>query len=191
MSIRDAFSEAMRSRWSLPIAFFLGLIENSVFIFFMEPLFIPMMAARGKQAWRVALALVLGAVAGGLVVYFFGVWADERYIEPLFEHLGATEAYLEAQERLNEDGFMSLFLIGVTPFPFQLGAAAAGAAHYALLPFMAAVFLGRGCRYFFYALVVTLIGYRAEKWIQNHEFEIFVLGMIIFVGFLVWTIFYS
>ncbi|MEM9233532.1 MAG: VTT domain-containing protein [Pseudomonadota bacterium] len=187
--MRDRFTRALRSRWAVPLAVLLGAIENSIFIFFMEPLFIPMMASRGRQAWRIALALVVGAVIGGLIMYAFGMWADERIIRPLFEQFGATETYLEAGERLQENGFGALFLIALTPFPFQLGAAAAGAASYPILPFIAAVSLGRAGRYFFYAFIVMLIGARAQKWVENNEFEIFIGGMVIFVVFILWSLF--
>lgn len=189
MPFRDGFMRILRSKWALPVAFFLGLIENSIFIFVMEPLFIPMMASYGKKAWRIALALVLGATVGGVAMYILGAWADDRFIEPLFERIGATKAYAEAEERMAEDGFMSLFLIAVTPFPFQLGTVAAGAARYPILPFHAAVFLGRGCRYFFYALIVTAIGWRAEAWVRKHEFGIFLIGLLIFLGFTLWSVF--
>ena len=55
-----------------PISVLVGFLEGSFVVVPMEPVFIPMMVMKRKQAWLVALALLLGNVLGGLLIYWLG-----------------------------------------------------------------------------------------------------------------------
>ena len=70
----------------------------------------------------------------------------------------------------------------------KVGTAAAGAVQYALLPFIAAILLARGIRYFALAGLVMVIGERAQDWIQKHEGKIMAGGILLFLGLLVWMV---
>jgi membrane protein YqaA with SNARE-associated domain len=178
----------LHGKWALPGAAGLGFLEGSFVIAPMEPLFIPLMASRGRGAWVIALALLVGNVLGGLLMYGLGALLAEPVIEPFIRWMGAMESYRETVETLKEDGFATLFMIGITPFPYQVGTAAAGAVHYALLPFIAAILLARGIRYFALAGLVMVIGERAQDWIRKHEGKIMAGGILLFLGLLVWVL---
>jgi len=187
--LRKRLRAVTQSHYALPIAALIGFVENTIVLIAMEPLFLPMMASRGRGAWRIALALLIGNVAGGLAMYSLGMWLEGPVIEPFVESVGAVDTYADAQEQLKENGFVSLFLIGVTPFPFQIGAAAAVVVGYSLIWFVVAVTLSRAIRYGWMAALVMVLGERAEEWIEKHELEIFLLGIGIFLGFVVYAIF--
>lgn len=174
-------SLAKEKKWTGPAAALLGFLEGSFVVFPMEPLFIPMMAARHKRAWIVALWLLAGNVAGGMLMYAFGAFLLEPVTEPLIEALGLKEEYEQATEDLNENAFTALFLVGVTPFPFQVGTAAAGAAGVPLAIFAAAVTLSRGVRYLALSGLVMLVGTRANAFIERHERAIFIAGVGLFI----------
>ncbi len=174
-------SLANEKQWTGPASALLGFLEGSFVVFPMEPLFIPMMAARHKRAWVVALWLLAGNVAGGLLMYAFGAYLLEPVAQPLIDTLGLQDEYDQATEDLNENAFMALFLVGVTPFPFQVGTAAAGAAGVPLAVFTAAVSLSRGIRYLALAGIVMAIGSRASTFIQRHERAIFIAGAALFI----------
>ena len=112
----------------------------------MEPVFIPMMVMKRKQAWLVALALLLGNVLGGLLIYWLGALLADDVIQPLISMFDAQQSYDETVRKLKEEGFTTLFMIGVTPFPFQVGVAAAGAAGFSVLLFIIAVAVSRSIR---------------------------------------------
>ena len=123
-------------KWTGPAAGVLGFLEGSFVVFPMEPLFIPMMAARHARAWIIALWLLFGNVMGAVLMYAVGAFLLEPVAEPLFQFLGVEQEYQKASSDLEENAFTSLFLVGVTPFPFQVGTAAAGAIGVALPVFL-------------------------------------------------------
>ena len=96
--------------------------------------------------------------------------------------MGAAEQYESAIKDLNNNGFLALFLVGVTPFPFQVGTAAAGAAGYNIFLFIAAVAISRSLRYLALAALVRIIGASAREWIEKHQFAIFIGGLVLFAA---------
>lgn len=181
MSIRDRVADLARSPWVLPLSVLLGFLEGTFIIIAMEPLFIPLMAARAKRAWIVAACLLAGNVLGGLFMYAAGAYFAGPELASFITGSHAEESFNDLMERLEGNGFLVLFAIGITPFPFQIGTAAAGAFGYPIGLFVIAVTLSRGIRYFGLAMLVSIIGARARKWLEKHELEIFVAGAIIFV----------
>jgi membrane protein YqaA with SNARE-associated domain len=180
--VRKRLSKFLRGTWVYPSSVVLGFLEGSFVVVAMEPLFIPMMVTHKRGIWLIAAGLLAGNVLGALLMYAFGMWLDQPVIEPLASWMGFSEEYHGMIDTIGERGFWPLFLIGITPFPFQLGTAAAGAAGYNLALFVAAVTLSRGLRYFALAGFVRLLGYRARDFLEKHEVEIFVLGLGIFIG---------
>lgn len=170
----------------MPLAVLIGFFENTIIVVPMEPLFLPLMALRRRTAWLVAAALLLGNVLGGLMMYWLGATFAEEAIQPLVSMFDAGSAYQETMDGLKSNGFTTLFMIGVTPFPFQVGVAAAGAAGYNLLLFTIAVTLSRSIRYFALAVLVMLVGERAEEILKAHELELAAVGILLFAGFVVY-----
>lgn len=190
MSFRERLSAWGKGRWSLPVSVLIGYVENTIVVLPMEPLFVPIMALRRKTAWLVATALLLGNVLGGLTMYWLGAAFDNAAIQPLVSMLDAESAYQDTLSKLEEDGFATLFMIGVTPFPFQVGVAAAGAAGYNLALFTIAVTLSRSIRYFALATLVMIVGDRAEHILKKHELELTLVGLLLFAGFVVYFLFF-
>ena len=174
-------SLSKEKKWTGPAAGILGFLEGSFVVFPMEPLFIPMMAARHARAWIIALWLLFGNVMGAMLMYGVGAFLLEPVAEPLFRLLGVVREYEQASADLEANAFTSLFLVGVTPFPFQVGTAAAGAIGVALPVFLAAVSLSRGIRYMALAGLVMIIGSRARGFIEGHQRAIFIAGLVLFV----------
>lgn len=188
LKLKEEPKRLLHGKWTLPGAAGLGFLEGSFVLAAMEPLFIPLMASRGRSAWVIALALLVGNVAGGLLMYGLGALMAEPVIEPFIRWMGAMESYTETMETLKENGFKTLFMIGITPFPYQVGTAAAGAVQYPLLPFLLAITLARGLRYFALAGLVMIIGARAQAWIAEHEKLIMATGLVLFVVLFAWML---
>jgi len=174
-----------------PIAVLVGFLEGSFVVVPMEPVFIPMMVMRRKQAWLVALALLLGNVLSGLVIYWLGAVLADDLLQPLISIFGAQETYDATLQKLRDDGFATLFMIGVTPFPFQLGVAAAGAAGFSVLLFTIAVAASRSIRFLVIAILVMIVGQSAEKLLKKYDVEIFIGGLLLFAGFATYLLFFS
>ncbi len=181
MSLRDRVADLSRSRFALPVSVLLGFLEGTFVIVAMEPLFIPLMAARAKRAWVIAACLLAGNVLAGLFMYAAGASFAGPELASLIPGNDSQESFDDLTLRMEGNGFLVLFAIGVTPFPFQVGTAAAGAFGYPIGLFVLAVALSRGLRYFGLSILVALIGVRARKWLEKHEFEIFLAGGVIFI----------
>lgn len=187
--LQRRIEELLKSRWMPGVAGLLGFLEATFVFFPMEPLFLPMMASRHRPAWLIALFLLIGNVLGGLLMYGLGVWLTEPVVEPLIEYFGLGGQYNDIVADLNENGFAALFVIGITPVPYQLGTLAAGITGYSLIAFVLAISLARGLRYFGLAMVMAWIGLRAGDWIARHEGRILLGGMVLFAVIVAWMVF--
>ena len=190
-SLRQRISDWAKGPWAFPVAVLIGFLEGSFIVVPMEPVFIPLMVLKRKKAWLIAALLLLGNVIGGILMYWLGALLADDVVKPLISMFDASQGFEETARKLREDGFATLFMIGITPFPFQVGTAAAGAAGYSLPLFVAAVALSRSIRFFALAFLVMLIGERANDFLKKYEVELFVGGLVLFVGFAVYLFFFS
>lgn len=190
-SFRSRISSWGKGPYAYPVAALIGFLEGSFVVVPMEPVFLPLMVLKRKKAWLIATFLLLGNVIGGLLMYWLGAILADDVIQPLVSMFDAQQSYDETVKTLREDGFATLFMIGVTPFPFQVGVAAAGAAGFSLPLFIAAVTLSRSIRFFVLAFLVMLIGERANDFLKKYEVELFIGGLVLFAAFAVYIFFVS
>lgn len=180
--IRMAIHRLLHSRWVLFWIPVLSALENTILLIVIEPLFIPVMAARRYSAFLIAALLVLGCVAGAVATYFAAYYAYEPLIEPALRAVNLAESFAAISEDIEQRGFWALFLVGVPPVPFQLGTVASGVLKLPLADFIAAVALSRSLRYFGLALLVHIVGRRAERLVQRYEAEFALACLVVFVG---------
>ena len=69
--------------------------------------------------------------------------------------------------------------------------AAAGAAGFPILLFIAAVASSRSIRFLAIAILVMLVGQSAEKLLKKYDVEILVGGLLLFAGFATYLVFFS
>ncbi len=186
--MRKALSRLVRSRRVIPVSGLLGFLEGSFILFPIQPLFIPMMVSRGRSGWVISLWLVIGNVAGAALMYAFGMWLLEPVIEPFVAWMGAEGSWESASERLRDNAFLTVFAIGLTPFPFQVGTAAAGTLGMNIPLFILAVATSRSILYFGLWLAVLAIGQRAKDVVAKYELEIFIAGIVIFAVLAAWIL---
>ncbi len=182
MALRETLKTWAQGPWLYPVVFSIGVLEASFVLVPMEPLLIPIMAGRGARVWLIASVLIAGNLVAALIMYWLGANLADVTIEPFMAWLNAEDIYAQTLARLREEGFWALVLIDLTPAPYQVAMAAAGAAAFPFGLFLLATLLARGVRYYLLAGLVLLIGARAQRWIDAHQLEIFVWGMI---GFMV------
>ena len=91
-----------------------------------EPLYIPAMAMRRRWAMIYAALLTLGCVLGALATYWVAAAAFEPLVQPAMHAGGIMDNFEAVREDIKERGFWALFIVGVSPIPFQLGTVAAG-----------------------------------------------------------------
>ena len=71
------------------------------------------------------------------------------------------------------------------------GVAAAGAAGFSVLLFTVAVTASRSIRFLVIALLVMIVGQRAEDLLKKYDVEIFVGGLLLFAGFATYLVFFN
>ena len=181
---------AVCSRYSFLWFALISFLENTVVFIAIEPFVIPLMAVHHARTFFIATALLTGSIAGAIAAYFFGYFLFDTVGGGLISWLGVGEAYEEALARISEHGFAALFIIGVTPVPFQLGTLAAGVTGYSMPLFLLSVCLARSLRYYALALVVKWLGKGAEAWIGRHKVAFvvasFALIALFIAGFTLW-----
>jgi len=186
MGLRQTLRSWTDGPWVYPTSTLIGVLEASVIPLPMEPVIIPIMASRPKSVWLIALCLVIGNLIAGALIYWVIAELAPTALEPLVAWLGAEVQYDDALKRVREDGFWALVLLDLTPIPFQIGIAAAGAAKFSFPLFLLTVLIARGIRYFALAGLVLAIGSRAQKWIDDHQLELFIGSALIFVALGAW-----
>lgn len=159
------------------VAGLVGFLEASFVFINLEPLIIPMMAARKRGIWLLAACCVAGNLLACVVMYSLGAFLAEPVIDPFIQFINAEEVYAAAQAHLREADLATLFLINISPFPTQIETAAAGAIAYPFWPYLLAFFLARSVRYAVLALVVRIIGLRASDFVEKYQAEIFLAGI--------------
>lgn len=175
-------SLSRQKRWKGPAAATLGFLEGSFVVFPMEPLLIPLMTTGHGRALVIALWAALGNLIAALALYALGALLFEPVVAPVLDFLSWTDEFETVREKLRGEAFWPLFLVGVTPAPFQAGTTAAGALGIAIPVFIAAVGVSRSLRYLAFGLIVKALGARAQGFIERHERRILIGGAVLFVA---------
>jgi len=159
----------------------LSFLENTILLFPVEPLFIPVMAMRRRWAFLYAGLLTLGCVLGALATYWIAAAAFDSIVEPAMRAGGILDEFASVRDDVKERGFWALFIVGVSPIPFQLGTVGSGVVGLPLGEFVAAIALSRALRYFALAGMVYAVGRRAEHLIERYESELLVGALVVCV----------
>lgn len=146
---------------------FISFIEAIFFPVPPEVMLAPMTLAHPRSWLRYASLSLLGSTLGAFVGYAVGLYAFQ-WVEPHLAAMGLGPSFDEARESLRTHGFWIMLVGGFTPIPFKLFTIAAGAVSMPLLPFLAAVLIGRGKRVFLVAGAIRIGGERAERALHRY-----------------------
>lgn len=159
-----ALSAAPGAAWWLAgIAF----AEASFFPIPPDVLLIPMVLARPRAAWRLALVCTLGSVAGGALGYLIGYALFDQLARPLLAAYHYEAAFQTFRARYAEWGLWVILIKGLTPIPYKIVTIASGAAGYDFPLFMAASLLTRGARFFLVAALLRRFGAPVRAFIER------------------------
>ncbi len=142
--------------------------EASVFPLPPDALLVPMILARPRRAWALALLCTCGSVAGAGLGYWIGAALFDTVARPVVHFFAAEQQYAAVLTLYQRYGFVAILIKGLTPIPFKLVTIAAGAAHLDLGRFFLACAVTRGGRFFLVeALPLRLFGDRARVFIER------------------------
>ena len=159
-----------------------------------EVMLAPMCLAQPKHAFRFAFISLIFSVLGALLGYVLGYYAWEL-VKPMLATLGWLERIDEEVSALRTitqespwNVFWLLVAVGFTPIPLKIFTWASGVVGAPLLPFVAAMLIGRGKRVLLLALAIRLGGERAERalhrWIEPLGWGALVVLLLLGVGLL-------
>lgn len=155
------------TRYALVAMLAVSVVDGSVFPIPPFALLIPMVLARPKSWWRLALWGTLASLVGGLIGYYLGVFFHDS-AEALFHidmDMRITRFGMDTTlGGLLGDNFWGLALLcSVLPTPFKVVAIGSGLVSVPLHKFMLAAVIGRTVRFFAVAGVVAMGGPRARR----------------------------
>ena len=140
-----------RALWILA---FVAFVESSVFPIPPDVLMIPMILARPKQAWLIALVALVASVAGGLLGYAIGAFAFDQIGAPMLTAMGKGAAMEAFNIRFNDFGFWPVLIAGITPFPYKVITIMSGWTGLPLGTFIVTSIIARGVRFFLIAALL-------------------------------------
>jgi membrane protein YqaA with SNARE-associated domain len=168
-----------RALWILA---FVAFVESSVFPIPPDVLMIPMILARPKQAWLIALVALVASVAGGIFGYVIGAFAFDQIGAPMLQAMGKGAAMEAFNTRFNDFGFWPVLIAGITPFPYKVITIMSGWTGLPLGTFIVTSIIARGVRFFLIAALLYKFGAPVRDFIEKRLGLVFIVFVVLLLG---------
>ena len=173
-------------RHALPALALVSFAESSVFPVPPDVLLLPMVLARPKRAWVVALVCTLASVAGGVAGYAIGALLFEAVGRPILDLYGYAAQFERFSAEYNAYGAWIVFGAGFTPIPYKVFTIASGVTGLDLMVFVLASALSRGARFFLEAALLYFFGEPIRNFVEQRLALFTILFFVsLFAGFVV------
>ncbi len=173
-------------RHALPALAMVSFAESSVFPVPPDVLLLPMVLARPKRAWVVALVCTLASVAGGVAGYAIGALLFEAVGRPILDFYGYAAQFERFSAEYNAYGAWIVFGAGFTPIPYKVFTIASGVTGLDLMVFVVASALSRGARFFLEAALLYFFGEAIRSFVEARLALFTALFFVsLFAGFVV------
>lgn len=163
--------------------FFFSFLESTVLPIAIELILIPYMILNRRRAMAIATVTFGGCLLGALLGYAVGAELMDSVGQALIDRFGWSQGYERFLGYMDDYGFWAIAIIGIVPLPFQIAMLGAGAAHYPIVLFCAAVFLARGIRYYGLAVLVLLYGDKAQALWEEHRWATIITVLVVIALF--------
>jgi len=172
-----------------PLALFLlALVESSVFPIPPDPLLIALCLGAVKKSWRFAFVASLASVLGGMGGYMIGFGLWDAASPFFFDYVPgfSEERFQYVLGHYQEQGFLYVFLAGLTPIPYKIFTIASGVFKMNFPLFVLASATSRSLRFFGVAALFRKFGPSIKVFIDKY-FNIigWAFFILLFGGFLV------
>jgi len=168
-----------RALWILA---FVAFVESSVFPIPPDVLMIPMILARPKQAWLIALVALVASVAGGIFGYVIGAFAFDQIGAPMLQAMGEGAAIEAFNTRFNDFGFWPVLIAGIAPFPYKVITIMSGWTGLPLGTFIVTSIIARGVRFFLIAALLYKFGAPVRDFIERRLGLVFIVFVVLLLG---------
>lgn len=168
--LKHLYAHALQLATSQYAIFWLILTAFSEASFFPIPpdiLLCPMILAKRCKAWLYATVTTLSSVVGGLLGWIIGAFLLHYLAMPIIHFYHAEQQLINLQDKFNTYGVWIILIKGLTPIPYKFITITAGAAHFALTPFLLASLITRGFRFFLEAVLLYFFGSSIQDFIEK------------------------
>ena len=151
--------------WLAVIAF----VESSVFLVPADVLFIPMVVARPRRAWRYAAVATVFSVLGGIAGWYIGHYAYEGLAKPVLEFYGKLDAFEALRTSTSHNAILLLLVTsGLAHIPpIKIVTILSGAAGVDIWLFIVSAILARGVRFFVLAWLLQRYGEPIRDFVER------------------------
>lgn len=158
-----------RARSGQVALFWASFLEAVIVPIPLETVLAPYMQMRRDIVWRLAAVGVAGFLAAALLSYAFGALVFDAFGGPMLAATGWSEEFAAAETFILANGFWALIVIVTSPVPSLVAMVGAGAVGFPLAPFVLAMLVARGSRYFALGLLVLVFGDRLVDWLTRRH----------------------
>lgn len=183
-----SFSSHPKAVWFLG---FISFIESSFFPLPADILFLPMVLAKPKNAYRLAFIATVTSILGSIFGYYIGYYGYETIAKPFLDHIGKLQTFEEYREWIKGDLYLLWGLLLSSGFshlpPIKVVTILSGVAHIPLGFFLISSLIGRGLRFYLLAFLLYKYGDSIKDFIEKRltvlSIAVCLIGFIIYMGF--------
>ena len=158
--------------------------ESAILPLPVDAVSIPMMIGAPSKAFRVANVALITSVLGGLLGYIIGYLFFEGFGDKIVTYYGLTEQFQNFEQTAKQDWWKAataIFIAAITPIPFKLVCIGSGFLNISLPLFVGVAMLGRGIRFYFFAIVFKYLGHSVREYALKHLKLVGFLALIIMI----------
>jgi membrane protein YqaA with SNARE-associated domain len=193
-SIRKVYAwmgKQVYSPHATPMLAILFYLEAIIFLP-TDPMLIVYCIERRDKAFFYATIATIASVLGGLTAYTIGyfLWhsfGPQIIHSSIVTYIMPPSMFYNLKELYHKYQAWAILAAAFTPIPYKAATLSAGFCQLSLAPFIIASIIGRGARFYLYAITISIWGKKIKEYI-DHYFNIFVLlAMVLIIG-AVWLI---
>src|SRR5215510_8699188 len=170
------------SRHAVPALAVIAFAESSFFPIPPDAFIIPMVLARPKRAWRIALVATAASVFGGIAGYYIGYYLYEAFGQWLISLYGLGQDFDAFRAAYAEWGLWIILIKGLTPIPYKIVTIASGLSGFNLPVFILASIATRGARFFIVAGLLRFYGEPIRDFIERRLTLVTTAFLLLLVG---------
>ena len=174
---------------------FISFLESFIFPIPTDVMIVPMVIAKRKEFFKIALIAIIFSVLGALIGYLIGYLFFNELGIKIFEIFGAENANIFKEKLASEKGLLSgiiiLFIAGFTPLPFKIITISSGFVHFNILLFIITCFISRGLRFYLVAYLTYKYGAAIEPFLEKKggRWSILITAIVVLIILVIYSIF--
>lgn len=192
--VYDWMGKQVHSKYATPMLALLFYLEAIIFIP-TDPMLIVYCIERRNKAHFYAAVATLASVLGGVTGYCIGfmLWhliGPQIINSTLVGYIMTPQTFTYLCTLYKQYEGWAILMAAFTPIPYKAATLSAGFCNLALGPFIIASLIGRGARFYIYAIIISIWGKQIKDYIDRY-FNLFVVCAMLLIFCAVWLIKHS